>query len=64
MEQQILQLLQQSPGHSFSVKEISKAIDRKQFREDATWARPLLQKLLNQGLIRKADDGHYSFPTE
>jgi Fe2+ or Zn2+ uptake regulation protein len=64
MEQEILRLLQQSPGRSFSLKEISKAIDRKQFREDPTWARTFLQRLLNAGVVRKDDGGGFFVPRE
>jgi len=62
MEQQILQLLQQSPDQLFSVKEVGKMIDRNQFREDANWARPHLERLRLQGLIQSDEGGYYFFP--
>ena len=59
MEQEILQLLKQSPGQPFSVKEISKLLDRKQFREDPNWSRPYLQSLVAGHMIEKGSDGRY-----
>ncbi len=59
MEEDILRLLRSSPGCPFSVKEISKAVDRQQFRKDANWARPLLHRLAGRGLIQKDDDGRF-----
>ena len=60
MEHEILQLLRQSPTQGFSAKEVSKILDRKQFREDPNWARPLLQLLESRKLIQKDQDGRYS----
>lgn len=62
MEQQILQLLQQSPGQLFSVKEVGKKIDRNEFRENANWARPHLEQLRLQGHIQSDEGGYYLFP--
>ncbi len=64
MEQQILQFLQQARGHAFSIKEIGKALDRKQFREDPNWARPFLQSLLGRSLVQKDQDGRFLLPAE
>jgi len=61
MEQEILQLLQQSPGTVFSAKEVGKRIDRKQYKENPNWARPLLQGLLEKKLISADVSGHYVF---
>jgi hypothetical protein len=62
MEQEILQLLQQSPGQLFSIKEVSKKIDRNEFRENANWARPHLENLRMQGLIQSDQGALYFFP--
>ena len=62
MEQQILQLLQQSPDTLFSQKEVGKKIDRDEYRENPNWARPHLEKLVMDGSIRKDDNGLYFFP--
>lgn len=62
MEQEILQLLQQSPGQPFAAKEIGKILDRQLFRQDANWARPFLQGLLARHLIEKDNDGRYFVP--
>ena len=62
MEQQILQLLQQSPDTLFSQKEVGKKIDRNEYRENPNWARPHLEKLVMDGSIRKDDNGLYFFP--
>jgi hypothetical protein len=59
MEQEILQLLRQSPGQPFSIKEISKLLDRQQYREDPNWSRPFLQSLLARHLAEKDDSGRY-----
>ncbi len=63
MEQQILQLLQRSPDQLFSVKEVGKIIDRKEFREDANWARPYLERLRLERLIESDEGGYYYFPS-
>jgi hypothetical protein len=62
MEQEILQLLSRSAGQPFSAKEISKMLDRQQFREDPNWARPFLQSLAARQLIEKDNDGRYFKP--
>ena len=62
MEQEILQLLRQSPGQCFSVKEVGKILDRQRFREDANWARPTLQLLHGRQTIEKNTDGRYFVP--
>jgi len=60
MEREVLKFLQNSAGQLFSAKEVGKKLDRNQFTENPSWARPLLQKLSDQGLIQKRDDGFYS----
>jgi hypothetical protein len=62
MEEDILRLLRASRGQSFSVKEISKAVDRHQFRQDSNWARPLLHRLVGKGSVQKDNDGRYFVP--
>jgi hypothetical protein len=64
MEEDILRLMRASRGHSFSVKEISKAVDRHQFRQDANWARPLLHRLVGKGSVQKDQDGRYFVPAD
>jgi hypothetical protein len=62
MEQEILRLLQQTPGTLFSTKEVGKKLDRKQYKENPNWARPFLGSLLRQKLIAADDAGYYLFP--
>ena len=62
MEQEILQLLQQSPDVPFSAKEVGKKIDREQFKENASWARPFLESLLRQKYIAADENGYYFYP--
>jgi hypothetical protein len=64
MENLILQLLKGSPGKAFSHKEVSKKVDRHQYREDPHWARPILNRLVTQNQISKNRDGHYFVPKE
>ncbi len=64
MEHEILQLLQQSSGVLFSVKEVGKKIDRNQFRENPNWARPLLENLLRQNCIQADGNGYYFYPSK
>jgi hypothetical protein len=59
MEEEILRLLRQGPGKALSVKEISKLLDRQRFREEANWARPMLQSLLARQLVEKDADGRF-----
>lgn len=62
MEHEILQLLQQTPDTRFSLKEAGKKVDRERYRENANWARPILEGLVTQGVILKDDNGLYYFP--
>jgi hypothetical protein len=62
MEEEILRLLQQAPGTLFSNKEVGKKLDRKQYRENPNWARPLLEELLRRKMIAADANGYYFFP--
>lgn len=61
MELEILQLIKSSAGVRYSVKEVGKIIDRKKFRENSIWARPILERLVDQKLISKDPDSLYFF---
>ncbi len=61
MEQEILQLLKQCPGTVFSAKEVGKRIDRKQFKENPNWARPMLEGLLEKKVISTDVSGYYVY---
>ena len=63
MEWEILQIMKQAEGIRFTYKDIGKIVDRKEFRENPHWARPLLEKMLFERLIWKVD-GYYLYPTE
>jgi hypothetical protein len=62
MEQELLQMLQQSPGVLHSAKELGRRIDRDQYKENPNWARPFLDSLVRQRSIREDDTGYYFFP--
>ncbi len=62
MEYEIQQLLQQTPGVLYSVKEVGRHIDRDQYKENPGWARPFLESLLRQRTIRVDENGHFYFP--
>ena len=64
MEADILQLLIRSPGKKFSSKEVSKIIDRKQYRDHHTWARPFLERLVGERRISKDTDALYFYSPE
>jgi hypothetical protein len=59
VEQEILQLLQGARGAHLSAKEVGKMLDRKLFREDPNWARPILEQLAGRKVLEKDADGHY-----
>ena len=63
MEWEILQIMKQAEGTRFTYKDIGKIVDRKEYRENPHWARPLLEKMLYERLIWK-DEGYYLCPTE
>ena len=63
MEWEILQIMKQAEGVRFTYKDIGKIVDRKEFRENAHWARPILEKMVFERLIWK-DEGYYLYPTE
>jgi predicted transcriptional regulator len=56
---EILRILKSEPGAAFSVKEISKKVDRKKYHENPSWARPILEGMVAQHKINKDDGGHY-----
>ncbi len=64
MEQEILQLIQQSPGTPFSTKEVGKRIDRAHYKENPNWARPFLQGLVQKKLISTDPSGYYIYQLE
>jgi hypothetical protein len=63
MEWEIVQIMKQAEGTRFTHKDIGKIVDRKEYRENPHWARPLLEKMLGERLIWK-DEGYYFYPTE
>ncbi len=63
MEWEILQIMKQAEGTRFTYKDIGKIVDRKEFRENPHWARPLLERMTFERLIWK-DEGYYLYPTE
>jgi hypothetical protein len=62
MEQEIYQMLQQTPGVLYSVKEIGKRLDREQYKENPNWARPFLESLLHQHSIEADENGYFFYP--
>ena len=63
MEWQILQIMKQAEGVRFTYKDIGKIVDRKEFRENPHWARPVLERMVFERFIWK-DEGYYLYPTE
>jgi Fe2+ or Zn2+ uptake regulation protein len=59
MQQNILRLLEQSPGHPHSVKEVGKRVDRDRYREEPSWARPFLKALVEAGLVEQDINGAF-----
>lgn len=62
MEQEIYQMLQQTPGVLYSAKEIGRHLDRDEFKKNPNWARPHLETLLRQRFIQADDNGYFYFP--
>jgi hypothetical protein len=62
MEQEILQMLQQSAGVLHSAKELGRRIDRDQFKDNPNWARPFLDSLVRQHSIQEDETGYYYYP--
>ncbi|MCL4180145.1 MAG: hypothetical protein KJ072_20650 [Verrucomicrobia bacterium] len=62
MEQEIYQLLQQTPGFLYSAKEVGKRLDRDQYKENPNYARPHLESLLRQHFIQVDDNGYFFYP--
>jgi len=63
MEWEILVIMKQAEGILFTSKDIGKIVDRKEFRENPHWARPILEKMVFERLIWKAES-YYLYPTE
>src|SRR5437773_7960983 len=53
MEQEILQLLKLTLGARFSYKEVGRIVNRRRYRDDFHWARPVLEQLVYEGSIMK-----------
>ena len=53
MEHEILQLLKQTLGIKFSYKEIGRIVNRRRYRDDFHWARPVLEQLVYEGSVQK-----------
>jgi hypothetical protein len=62
MEQEVLQLLTNNPGVPFSVKEVGKKIDRKEWEQDPFWAKHILQRLVSSHQIEQTPEGFYTAP--
>jgi len=57
---EIIAYLETAPGKFISMREISlKAGGRRRFEESPSWARNLMQPLLEAGLIQVNERGHY-----
>jgi hypothetical protein len=63
MEWEVLQVMKQAEGTRFTSKDIGKIVDRKEYRENPHWARPMLEKLLFERHIWK-QEGYYLYPTD
>jgi hypothetical protein len=63
MEWEILVIMKQAEGICFTSKDIGKIADRKEFRENPHWARPILEKLVFERHLWKKDS-YYFYPTE
>jgi len=63
MEWEILQIMKQAEGILFTSKDIGKIVDRKEFRENPHWARPILERMVFERLIWK-QESYYLCPTE
>jgi hypothetical protein len=63
MEWEILVIMKQAEGILFTSKDIGKIVDRKEFRENPHWARPILERMTFERLIWK-QDSFYLYPTE
>jgi len=59
MEEDILTLLQSNPENAYSAKQISRIVDRDQFREDPNWARPVLEDMVRRRYIVADSAGYY-----
>ncbi len=63
MNMEILEFLREQTGRVYSVKEISKEVDRDRYERDQTWAGGELKGLCSKGLI-EAVNGCYWVPDE
>ena len=55
--------MKQAEGTRFTYKDIGKIVDRKEFRENPHWARPILERMVFERFIWK-DEVYYLYPTE
>ena len=53
MEHEILQLLKQTLGAKYSYKEIGRIVNRRRYRDDSHWARPVVEQLVYEKTVQK-----------
>ncbi len=62
MEFEILRLMSSNAGVLFSVKEVGKKVDRKEWEKDPFWAKHILDRLVANSQVEKTPEGFYVVP--
>lgn len=61
MQEEIYRLLTSRPKSPLSVKEVSRTLDRARSKDEPYWAKHLLRKLAEEGLIRETPEGYFVY---
>ena len=61
MLEEVLRLLTSRPRVRFTMKEVSKTLDREKWKDQPFWAKPFLRKLVEEGRITETMEGYFVY---
>jgi hypothetical protein len=61
MLDEVFRLLKGRPRARFSIKEVSRMLDREKSQEHPFWAKPFLRKLAEEGQITETAEGFFVY---
>jgi hypothetical protein len=61
MLEEVYRLLYSRPRVRFTIKEVSKTLDREKWQEQPFWAKPFLRKLVEEKRITETQEGYFVY---
>ncbi len=61
MLEEVYNLLYSRPRVRFTIKEVSKTLDREKWQEQPFWAKPFLRKLVEEMRIIETQEGYFVY---